>query len=143
MTFPSSFGSGDPFGDLFSRFFGTSPHSSPPAAQRAAEDGSTDLDTGHLLWAATPVEATAGRLDPVVGRAGARVRLRDLGSSGESQRTKDRIAKLRRELDEAVTAVAQAVRRGRAGMGDPDRPTGSFLFCTLARPAASAATPRA
>ncbi|WUQ88968.1 ATP-dependent Clp protease ATP-binding subunit [Kitasatospora purpeofusca] len=30
--------------------------------------------------------------------------------------------------DRAVTAVAQAVRRGRAGMGDPDRPTGSFLF---------------
>ncbi|MET7641357.1 AAA family ATPase [Streptomyces sp. NPDC005438] len=30
--------------------------------------------------------------------------------------------------DEAVTAVAQAVRRGRSGMGDPDRPTGSFLF---------------
>ncbi|RKN11088.1 ATP-dependent Clp protease ATP-binding subunit [Streptomyces radicis] len=30
--------------------------------------------------------------------------------------------------EEAVTAVARAVRRGRAGMGDPDRPTGSFLF---------------
>jgi ATP-dependent Clp protease ATP-binding subunit ClpC len=30
--------------------------------------------------------------------------------------------------DEAVTAVSQAVRRGRAGMGDPRRPTGSFLF---------------
>jgi ATP-dependent Clp protease ATP-binding subunit ClpC len=30
--------------------------------------------------------------------------------------------------EEAVDAVAQAVRRGRAGMGDPDRPTGSFLF---------------
>ncbi|MGW2855751.1 AAA family ATPase, partial [Streptomyces sp. NPDC001215] len=30
--------------------------------------------------------------------------------------------------DQAVTAVAQAVRRGRAGMGDPNRPTGSFLF---------------
>ncbi|MDR3080811.1 MAG: AAA family ATPase, partial [Streptomyces sp.] len=30
--------------------------------------------------------------------------------------------------DQAVTAVSQAVRRGRAGMGDPDRPTGSFLF---------------
>ncbi|MCG6493375.1 ATP-dependent Clp protease ATP-binding subunit [Kitasatospora sp. A2-31] len=30
--------------------------------------------------------------------------------------------------DQAVTAVAQAVRRGRAGMGDPERPTGSFLF---------------
>ncbi|WP_197085035.1 ATP-dependent Clp protease ATP-binding subunit [Saccharothrix sp. ST-888] len=30
--------------------------------------------------------------------------------------------------DQAVTAVAQAVRRSRAGMGDPQRPTGSFLF---------------
>jgi ATP-dependent Clp protease ATP-binding subunit ClpC len=30
--------------------------------------------------------------------------------------------------DEAVTAIAEAVRRGRAGLSDPDRPTGSFLF---------------
>ena len=30
--------------------------------------------------------------------------------------------------DEAVTAVADAVRRNRAGLGDPDRPIGSFLF---------------
>lgn len=30
--------------------------------------------------------------------------------------------------DEAVVAVSEAVRRGRAGMGDPDRPVGSFLF---------------
>jgi ATP-dependent Clp protease ATP-binding subunit ClpB len=29
---------------------------------------------------------------------------------------------------EAVTAVAEAVRRARAGVADPDRPTGSFLF---------------
>jgi ATP-dependent Clp protease ATP-binding subunit ClpB len=29
---------------------------------------------------------------------------------------------------EAVTAVADAVRRARAGVADPDRPTGSFLF---------------
>ncbi|MEU5981432.1 ATP-dependent Clp protease ATP-binding subunit [Streptomyces sp. NPDC047434] len=29
---------------------------------------------------------------------------------------------------EAVTAIAQAVRRNRAGMGDPGRPVGSFLF---------------
>jgi ATP-dependent Clp protease ATP-binding subunit ClpB len=29
---------------------------------------------------------------------------------------------------EAVTAVADAVRRARAGIADPDRPTGSFLF---------------
>ncbi|MDP2587393.1 MAG: ATP-dependent Clp protease ATP-binding subunit [bacterium] len=30
--------------------------------------------------------------------------------------------------DEAVTAVAQAVRRGRAGLKDPQRPIGSFIF---------------
>ncbi|MFC3572199.1 ATP-dependent Clp protease ATP-binding subunit [Streptomyces yaanensis] len=48
---------------------------------------------------------------------------------------RDRLLKLEEVLhqrvigqDQAVTAVAQAVRRGRAGMGDPDRPTGSFLF---------------
>jgi ATP-dependent Clp protease ATP-binding subunit ClpC len=30
--------------------------------------------------------------------------------------------------DEAVQAVAEAVRRSRAGLGDPNRPVGSFLF---------------
>jgi ATP-dependent Clp protease ATP-binding subunit ClpB len=29
---------------------------------------------------------------------------------------------------QAVTAVANAVRRSRAGLGDPNRPTGSFIF---------------
>ena len=30
--------------------------------------------------------------------------------------------------DEAVTAVSKAIRRGRAGLKDPKRPTGSFIF---------------
>jgi ATP-dependent Clp protease ATP-binding subunit ClpB len=30
--------------------------------------------------------------------------------------------------DEAISAVANAIRRSRAGLGDPNRPTGSFLF---------------
>src|SRR5450830_751985 len=30
--------------------------------------------------------------------------------------------------DEAITAVANAIRRSRAGLSDPHRPTGSFLF---------------
>ncbi|MEU8617591.1 ATP-dependent Clp protease ATP-binding subunit [Streptomyces sp. NPDC048623] len=71
------FGSSDAFGDLLNRFFGMSPASSPPAVQRvpigrlltessreligraarrAAEDGTDDLDTEHLLWAATRIE---------------------------------------------------------------------------------------
>ncbi|MFE0703130.1 ATP-dependent Clp protease ATP-binding subunit [Streptomyces sp. NPDC058872] len=90
MAFGSSFGSSDPFSDLFNRFFGMSPTSSPPAVQRvpigrlltesshellntaarkADEDGSSDLDTEHLLWAATQVEPSRrllsqGGVDP-------------------------------------------------------------------------------
>ena len=30
--------------------------------------------------------------------------------------------------DEAVTAVAKAIRRGRVGLKDPKRPIGSFIF---------------
>ena len=30
--------------------------------------------------------------------------------------------------DEAIVAVSNAIRRSRAGLGDPQRPTGSFLF---------------
>ncbi|KHK98539.1 ATPase AAA [Microbacterium mangrovi] len=48
---------------------------------------------------------------------------------------RDRLAGLEDELharvvgqDDAVSAVAKAVRRGRTGMGDAHRPTGSFLF---------------
>ncbi|WP_159501671.1 ATP-dependent Clp protease ATP-binding subunit [Microbacterium sp. 18062] len=48
---------------------------------------------------------------------------------------RERLATLEQELharvigqDAAVTAVATAVRRGRTGMGDPNRPVGSFLF---------------
>ncbi|MCW5924705.1 MAG: ATP-dependent chaperone ClpB [Saprospiraceae bacterium] len=31
--------------------------------------------------------------------------------------------------DEAVEAVADAIRRSRAGLSDPDKPIGSFIFC--------------
>jgi ATP-dependent Clp protease ATP-binding subunit ClpC len=52
-----------------------------------------------------------------------------------TQREKDRLLQLERQLhqrvigqDDAVAAVAAAVRRSRAGLGDPRRPIGSFLF---------------
>jgi ATP-dependent Clp protease ATP-binding subunit ClpC len=48
---------------------------------------------------------------------------------------RERLMRLEEELharivgqDEAVQAVAEAVRRSRAGLGDPNRPVGSFLF---------------
>ena len=52
-----------------------------------------------------------------------------------TEEEKDRLLSLERYLhervigqDEAVTAVAEAIRRSRAGLGDPSRPVGSFLF---------------
>ncbi|ARF80559.1 ATP-dependent Clp protease ATP-binding subunit [Kitasatospora aureofaciens] len=83
MTMPP-FGSSDPFSDLLSRFFGMSPLASPPAVQRvpigrllsessqellglaarrASEDGSSDLDTAHLAWAASRVEPSRRMLE--------------------------------------------------------------------------------
>jgi ATP-dependent Clp protease ATP-binding subunit ClpB len=51
--------------------------------------------------------------------------------SGEAQRLLHMEEELRRRVvgqDEAVTAVARAVRRSRSGLGDPNRPIGTFLF---------------
>ena len=49
----------------------------------------------------------------------------------ESQRLLNMEEELHRRIvgqDEAVSAVAKAIRRGRAGLKDPKRPTGSFIF---------------
>ena len=48
----------------------------------------------------------------------------------------DRLLRMEDELhesvvgqDEAIEAVSRAIRRGRAGLKDPNRPIGSFIFC--------------
>jgi ATP-dependent Clp protease ATP-binding subunit ClpC len=52
-----------------------------------------------------------------------------------TEEERDRLMRLESQLhqrivgqDDAVQAVAEAVRRSRAGLGDPNRPVGSFLF---------------
>ncbi len=52
------------------------------------------------------------------------------------QSERERLLHLEAELhkrvigqDEAVAAVSDAIRRNRAGLSDPDRPIGSFIFC--------------
>ena len=50
---------------------------------------------------------------------------------GEMSKLMDLEVKLHERVvgqDEAVSAVASAIRRSRAGLSDPDRPIGSFLF---------------
>ena len=52
-------------------------------------------------------------------------------AEGEAARLKKLEATLHKRVvgqEEAVTAVAKAVRRGRVGLKDPRRPIGSFLF---------------
>ena len=51
--------------------------------------------------------------------------------TGERERLNRMEQELHRRLigqDEAVQAVSRAIRRSRAGLADPDQPTGSFLF---------------
>ena len=53
-------------------------------------------------------------------------------SESESERLialEDRLKERIVGQDEAVSAVARAIRRGRVGLKDPARPIGSFLFC--------------
>jgi ATP-dependent Clp protease ATP-binding subunit ClpB len=50
------------------------------------------------------------------------------GETGKLLRMEEELGKRVVGQREAVTAVSDAVRRSRAGVADPDRPTGSFLF---------------
>ena len=50
---------------------------------------------------------------------------------GETEKLVNMEERLREQVigqDEAVSAVSNAIRRARVGLGDPDRPLGSFLF---------------
>jgi ATP-dependent Clp protease ATP-binding subunit ClpC len=74
-------------------------------------------------------EVTADDIAEVVSRA------TGIPVSQLSTEERERLMRLEQELhgrivgqDEAVQAVAEAVRRSRAGLGDPNRPIGSFLF---------------
>ena len=82
----------------------------PANAMVKEEVGPDDVADVVSAWTGIP----AGRL--LEGETGKLLRMEDeLGRRVVGQRT-------------AVAAVSDAVRRARAGVSDPDRPTGSFLF---------------
>jgi ATP-dependent Clp protease ATP-binding subunit ClpB len=81
-----------------------------PDAMVNEEVGPTEIAEVIAMWTGIPT----GRL--LEGETGKLLRMEDeLGRRLVGQR-------------EAVKAVSDAVRRARAGISDPDRPTGSFLF---------------
>ena len=83
------------------------------------------LENGGLLREEVTPEEIAEVVSKWVGVPVARL------LEGEKQKLVTMEQRLHRRVvgqDEAVRAVSDAVRRSRAGLGDPDRPIGSFLF---------------
>ena len=75
------------------------------------------------------IQVTAGEIEEVVARI-ARIPAKQASSSD-----RDRLKSLEESLgrvvfgqEEAVRTVARAIKRSRAGLGQPDRPAGCFLF---------------
>ena len=74
-------------------------------------------------------EVTSDEIAGVVSRwSGVPVTRMLEGEREKLMKMEDRLAKRVIGQDEAVRAVSDAVRRNRAGLGDPNRPIGSFLF---------------
>ncbi len=83
-----------------------------PSADRMVNDQVTDSDIASVVaaWTGIPVDKL---------------------TQGETERLLHLEAELAKRLvgqKDAVSAVSEAVRRSRAGLSDPNRPTGSFLF---------------
>ena len=97
------------------------------AAQAATEAAAVSADAEPA--AAIPPVVDAREIERVAARA-ARIPNQQATSS-DRERLRTLEESLRRVVfgqDEAVHAVAQATKRARAGLGQPDRPAGCFLF---------------
>jgi ATP-dependent Clp protease ATP-binding subunit ClpB len=81
-----------------------------PDAMVHDEVGATEIAEVIAMWTGIPT----GRLLE--------------GETGKLLRMEDELGRRLIGQKKAVAAVADAVRRARAGISDPDRPTGSFLF---------------
>ncbi len=91
---------------------------SAPTAQEAAANGNGE-----------PLVVTPAHVEKVVARM-ARIPEKQ-ASASDRERLRTLEEALRRVVfgqDEAVHLVAQAIKRARAGLGQPDRPAGCFLF---------------
>jgi ATP-dependent Clp protease ATP-binding subunit ClpA len=78
---------------------------------------------------APPVEITAAHIEEVVAR------MARIPAKQASATDRDRLRSIEESLgrvvfgqEEAVRTVARAIKRSRAGLGQPDRPAGCFLF---------------
>ncbi len=99
------------------------------AAESAREAGDDDPSTGSGQGRLVNEEVTADEIAEVVASWTGIPTGRLLeGETGKLLRMEEELGKRLIGQRTAVTAVSDAVRRSRAGIADPDRPTGSFLF---------------
>jgi len=92
---------------------------------QAAEDGKKEGGRPQLLRTQVGAEEIA----EVVARAtGIPVNKLMQGERDKLLQMEDKLHQRVVGQDEAISAVADAIRRSRSGLSDPNRPTGSFLF---------------
>jgi ATP-dependent Clp protease ATP-binding subunit ClpA len=107
----------------------------PPSARGAVSQGEARGGRGADILEpppadlAPPVEITAAHIEEVVAR------MARIPAKQASATDRDRLRSLEESLgrvvfgqEEAVRTVARAIKRSRAGLGQPDRPAGCFLF---------------
>ncbi|MBR9773004.1 MAG: ATP-dependent chaperone ClpB [Gammaproteobacteria bacterium] len=99
----------------------------PELEKKIAESGDAEADTRHHKLLRSNV--TEEEIAEVVSRwTGIPVAKMLEGERDKLLRMEEALHQRVIGQDEAVTAVANAVRRSRAGLADPNRPNGSFLF---------------
>ncbi|WP_027016861.1 ATP-dependent chaperone ClpB [Comamonas composti] len=92
---------------------------------QASEEGQAGESSHRLLRTQVGAEEIA----EVVSRAtGIPVAKMMQGEKDKLLRMEDKLHERVVGQDEAISAVANAIRRSRSGLADPNRPTGSFLF---------------
>ncbi len=96
---------------------------------RAAANTEPQAGEADVREAPAPIVITAANIEEVVARM-ARIPAKQASASD-----RDRLKQLEESLgrvvfgqEQAVKSVARAIKRSRAGLGQPDRPAGCFLF---------------
>jgi ATP-dependent Clp protease ATP-binding subunit ClpA len=100
------------------------PEAAPVAQNAAASDGDTPAQP-----AAPRQMVDVADVERVIARMARIPDKQAVASDKERLRTlEDQLLRVVFGQDAAVKAVAQAIKRARAGLGQPDKPAGSFLF---------------
>lgn len=100
-----------------------------PKLEEAIKTAQDDLNKIQSEQSVLREEVTAEDIATVVSRwTGIPVQKMMLTESERLLKLEDELSERVIGQDEAITAVANAVRRNRAGISEPNRPVGSFLF---------------